>query len=841
MATKDKDIIKINLPVEGMTCAACVGHVENALKGVPGVVDASVNLGTEKASVEFDPAQVRFQVIEEAVSGAGYKLGTQSASLNIGGMTCSACVSHIENALREVPGVAEANVNLGVERATVEFIPGMVELSDLQAAVEGAGYRVEGFNDSGDQERELERLSKVKEIRELRNRLMFAGAGAILLFLGTFDVFPWVSNLMGRNYYPFLLWALATPVQFWAGSNFYTSGLGALRHGTSNMHTLIALGTTVAYAYSVTVVLLDAFSPGVLADNGIEAKVYFDTAAIIVALILLGRFLEAGARGRTSEAIRRLIGLRPTSARVLRDGNEIDIPVDQVIIGDTVMVRPGEKIPVDGLVTDGYSAVDESMLTGESMPVEKVPGDKIFGATINSNGALYFEATQVGGETVLAQIIGLVEEAQGSKAPIQRLADQVASYFVPAVIIASLAAFAFWMLLGPAPVLTFSTLVLVSVLIIACPCALGLATPTAIIVGTGKGAELGVLIKQAEALEIAHKVDTVVLDKTGTLTTGKPVVTDLIVSDESGSSEQDLLFLAASAERGSEHPLGEAIVMEAQARGLTLEPVSAFEAIPGRGISAQVDGRSVRFGNLALMEDSGVLVNGLSEQASALAAQGKTPMFLASDGRAVGLIAVADTVKPEASEGLARLRRMGLEVVMLTGDNVQTADAIAGQLGVERVEAEVLPQDKAAVIKRLQAEGRVVAMVGDGINDAPALVQADVGLAMASGTDVAMESADITLMRSDVNGVATALELSRQTIRTIKQNLFWAFFYNVMLIPVAAGVLYPVFQGLGGVPGGLEFFFGEQGFLNPALAALAMAFSSVTVVANSLRLRRAKV
>jgi len=841
MATKDKDIIKINLPVEGMTCAACVGHVENALKGVPGVVDASVNLGTEKASVEFDPAQVRFQVIEEAVSGAGYKLGTQSASLNIGGMTCSACVSHIENALREVPGVAEANVNLGVEGATVEFIPGMVELSDLQAAVEGAGYRVEGFNDSGDQERELERLSKMKEIRELRNRLMFAGAGAILLFLGTFDVFPWVSNLMGRNYYPFLLWVLATPVQFWAGSNFYTSGLGALKHGTSNMHTLIALGTTVAYAYSVTVVLLDAFSPGVLADNGIEAKVYFDTAAIIVALILLGRFLEAGARGRTSEAIRRLIGLRPTSARVLRDGNEIDIPVDQVIIGDTVMVRPGEKIPVDGLVTDGYSAVDESMLTGESMPVEKVPGDKIFGATINSNGALYFEATQVGGETVLAQIIGLVEEAQGSKAPIQRLADQVASYFVPAVIIASLAAFAFWMLLGPAPVLTFSTLVLVSVLIIACPCALGLATPTAIIVGTGKGAELGVLIKQAEALEIAHKVDTVVLDKTGTLTTGKPVVTDLIVSDESGSSEQDLLFLAASAERGSEHPLGEAIVMEAQARGLTLEPVFAFEAIPGRGISAQVDGRSVRFGNLALMEDSGVLVNGLSEQASALAAQGKTPMFLASDGRAVGLIAVADTVKPEASEGLARLRRMGLEVVMLTGDNVQTAHAIAGQLGVERVEAEVLPQDKAAVIKRLQAEGRVVAMVGDGINDAPALIQADVGLAMASGTDVAMESADITLMRSDVNGVATALELSRQTIRTIKQNLFWAFFYNVMLIPVAAGVLYPVFQGLGGVPGGLEFFFGEQGFLNPALAALAMAFSSVTVVANSLRLRRAKV
>jgi len=839
MATTD-NIIKLNLPVEGMTCAACVGHVENALKDVPGVLDASVNLGTEKASVEFDPAEVSFQVIEDAVSGAGYKLGRQSASLNIGGMTCAACVGHVENALLSVPGVAQANVNLGVERASVEFIPGMVEIADLLKAVEDSGYRVEGLNDSGDQERELERLSKVKEIRELRNRLVLAGSGAILLFLGTFDVFPWVSNLMGRAYYPFLLWALATPVQFWAGSNFYSSGLGALRHRTSNMHTLIALGTTVAYGYSVAVVLLDVFNPGLLADNGIDAKVYFDTAAIIVALILLGRFLEAGARGRTSEAIRRLIGLRPTTARVVRNGEEIDIPVDQVVIGDTVLVRPGEKIPVDGIVTDGYSAVDESMLTGESMPVEKTPGQKLFGATINANGALYFEATQVGGETVLAQIIKLVEDAQGSKAPIQRLADQVASYFVPAVIIASIAAFAFWMFLGPAPVLTFSTLVLVSVLIIACPCALGLATPTAIIVGTGKGAEHGVLIKQAQALEIAHKVDTVVLDKTGTLTTGKPVVTDLIVSDDTGSSESALLFLAASAERGSEHPLGEAIVMEAQSRGLELESASDFRAIPGRGISAQVSGHTVLFGNQALMEDSGVSLNGLVEQASALAAQGKTPMYLASDDRAIGLIAVADTVKPEAAEGLAKLRNMGLEVVMLTGDNVQTAHAIASQLGVDRVEAEVLPQDKAAVIKRLQAEGRVVAMVGDGINDAPALAQSDVGMAMASGTDVAMESADITLMRSDVNGVAIALDLSRQTIRTIKQNLFWAFFYNVMLIPVAAGVLYPVFQGVGGVPVGLEFFFGEQGFLNPALAALAMAFSSVTVVTNSLRLRQAR-
>ena len=841
MAATKKEIKKLSLTVEGMTCAACVGHVESALKGVPGVVEASVNLGTEKAAVEFAPAEVTVQQIQEAVSGVGYRIGTQSASLNIGGMTCAACVGHVENALLSVPGVAQASVNLGVERACVEFVPGFAELSDLQAAVEGAGYRVEGFNDSADQETELERLSKVKEIRALRSRLVLAGGGAILLFLGTFDAFPWVSKFMAQGYYLFLLWALATPAQFWAGSNFYTSGLGALRHGTANMHTLIALGTTVAYGYSAVVVLLDAFSPGVLAGNGIEAKVFFDTAAIIVALILLGRFLEAGARGRTSEAIRRLIGLRPTSARVVRNGEEMDIPVNQVVPGDIVLVRPGEKIPVDGLVTEGYSAVDESMLTGESMPVEKGPGQQLYGATVNSHGAMYFQAIQVGSETVLAQIIRLVEEAQGSKAPIQRLADRVASYFVPAVIAAALAAFLFWMLLGPAPALTFSTLVLVSVLIIACPCALGLATPTAIIVGTGRGAEMGVLIKQAQALEIAHKVDTVVLDKTGTLTTGKLVVTDLVISEAPGASDEKLLFLAASAERGSEHPLGEAIVKEAQGLGLELVPVSGFQAFPGRGISAQVTGHTVHFGNQAFMEDAGVRLDGLVEKASALAAQGKTPMFLSSTETAIGLIAVADTVKPEAAEGLAKLRQMGLEVVMLTGDNSQTAHAIARQLGVDRVEAEVMPQDKAAVIKRLQAEGRVVAMVGDGINDALALVQADVGLAMGSGTDVAMESADITLMRGDMNGVAAALNLSRQTIRTIKQNLFWAFFYNVMLIPVAAGVLYPVFQGLGGVPGSLDFFFGDQGFLNPALAAFAMAFSSVTVVSNSLRLRRAKV
>jgi Cu+-exporting ATPase len=643
---------------------------------------------------------------------------------------------------------------------------------------------------------------------------------------------------MDRGFYPFLLWAVATPVQFWAGWSFYIAGFGALRHGTANMHTLIAIGTTTAYLFSAAVVLLGALAPEFLAQRGIGRDVYFDTAAIIIALILLGRYLETRARGSTSEAIRRLIGLRPNTARVIRDGQEIDVPVETVEVGDIISVRPGEKIPVDGEVTEGVSTVDESMLTGESMPVDKEPGKLVFGATINKFGTFQFRATKVGKDTVLAQIIQLVEDAQGSKAPIQRLADQVAAYFVPAVIGIALAAFLFWILLGPEPSLTFAVLVFVAILIIACPCALGLATPTAIIVGTGKGAEQGVLIRSAQALEITHRVNVVVLDKTGTLTTGKPVVTDLI---SSGVSEDEVLRLAAGVERGSEHPLGEAIVHEARFRGLELDTAGGFEALPGLGVQAQLNGDIVRLGNQALMEANGIALDGLVDRAQGLAAQGKTPMFLAAGVKAMGVIAVADTLKDTSRETVAQLLGMGLEVVMLTGDNAQTAQAIADQLGIDNVEAEVLPKDKVDVVRRLQSRGKVVAMVGDGINDAPALVQADVGIAMGAGTDVAMESADITLMRSDVAGVIGAINLSRATIRTIKQNLFWAFIYNILLIPVAAGVLYPVFGALGGVPGGLEFFFGELGFLNPVLAALAMAFSSVTVVTNSLRLRHATI
>ena len=793
---------------------------------------------------------------------------TVSTSLNIGGMTCAACVYHVERALTGVQGVTKASVNLGVEKAAVEFSPGLATLDDLRRAVEEAGYRVEA---AGDRQQELERLSKTQEMRALLNRLLVAAIGAILLFLGAFHGFPWVPGWMELGFYPFLLWALATPVLLWAGAGFYRSGFGAVRHGSANMHTLIALGTSTAYGYSVAVVLLEAFAPSVLARAGIEGKVFFETAAVIIALVLLGRYLEARARGQTSEAIRRLIELRPATATVLRPasdgyGGEAEIPVEQVVVGDLLLVRPGEHIPVDGEVTSGHSAVDESMLTGESMPVDKAPGDSLYGATLNGHGALYYRATRVGQETALAQIIRLVEEAQGSRAPIQRLADRISAWFVPVVVGLAAMSFLLWLLLGPAPALTLAILVFVAVLIIACPCALGLATPTAIIVGVGKGAAQGVLIRQAEALEKAHRVDTVVLDKTGTLTTGKPTVTAVVpnpslIPAKSGGrphplplpegegiirtlseyTESGLLFLAASAEHGSEHPLAQAIVQRAQEQGIEPGQADEFLAIPGRGVTSSVNGTSVLLGNRALMDESGVSLDGLNDSAARFAAEGGTPVFLAADGQALGVFAIADTLKPGAVKGVERLRAMGLRVVMLTGDNAATAHTIARQLGIVQVEAEALPQDKAAVVQRLQDEGLVVAVVGDGINDAPALAQADVSLAMGGGTDVAIESADITLMRDDVGAVATAFDLSRQTIRTIKQNLFGAFFYNALLIPVAAGVLFPVFQAVGGVPVSLEFFFGQQGFLNPVLAALAMAFSSVTVVTNSLRLRGSKI
>ncbi len=823
-----KEQKRVTLPVEGMTCAACVHTVEQALKSVPGVGEATVNLATEQASVAYDDGEATVEAMAKAVADTGYRVAMSKLDLIIGGMTCAACVSTVEGALRGAPGVGAANVNLATEQARVEYLPTSVTLQDLRNAVSAAGYSVEGVAGEDTGAKDEERLARTREIRILRRKVIISATLAALIFVGSMEsLFPWAPSFW-QNWY--VLWALATPVQFWAGWHFYTTAWAAGRHLSANMNTLIAVGTSTAYGYSAAATLFAGF----FESAGLVTKVYFDTAAMIVTLILLGRFLEARAKGQTSEAIRRLLRLQPPTAHLVRDGELIEVAVEDLQVGDVVVVRPGERLPVDGTVVQGTSSVDESMLTGESIPSEKQVGAPVFGATVNKLGSFHLRATKVGKDTALAQIIRLVQEAQGSKAPIQRLADVVASYFTPAVIVIALATFALWMIIGPSPALTFALLNMVAVLIIACPCALGLATPTAIIVAAGKGAEHGILIRSAEALETAHKVTAVVLDKTGTLTTGMPVVTDVIAPGGRGDM---ILALAASAEQGSEHPLGEAITRAAEDRGLSLEPTSAFRAVPGFGIEATVGGRQLLLGNEALMSERRIALSGLASDAARLAEEGKTPMFVALDGQIEGVIAVADALKPESREAVARLHSLGLEVVMLTGDLPATANAIARQLGIERVMAQVLPQDKATQVKHLQEEGHMVAMVGDGINDAPALAQANVGIAMGTGTDVAMEAADITLMRGDLRGVGGAIALSRQTIRTIKQNLFWAFFYNTALIPIAAGALYPV-AVTWGIPGFLEPVLGESGFLNPVLAAAAMAISSVTVVSNSLRLRR---
>ena len=813
---------QITLPIKGMTCASCVSHVTHALEEAPGVEEATVNLATEKATVKQGLEAAMLGDLVRAVEDAGYGVGTDKMTLGIGGMTCaSSCVGHVEHALRDVEGVLSAGVNLATERATVEYVPGVAGISEMRHAVEDAGYSVVAV--VGD---EHDDAATPKDVSVLQRKFIFSlvVAGAIMALTaipGVADRFPFRMDL--------LLLALATPVQFWAGRQFYAGAWGALKHHTSNMNTLIAVGTSVAYLYSAAVALFQGSS----FFQGQASETYFDTSTAIIGLILLGRYLEARAKSRASDAIKALMGLQPKTARAIRDGQEVDIPIEELVVGDMVVVRPGERIPVDGEVVDGSSAVDESMLTGESVPVEKTPSSEVSGATINTTGSFTFRATKVGRDTMLSQIIRLVEEAQGSKAPIQRLADVISSYFVPAVTAVAAGVFVIWILVGPEPSYVYAILTAVAVLIIACPCALGLATPTAIMVGTGKGAESGILIRSAEALERAHKIRVVVLDKTGTLTMGQPSVTDVIAH---GTSDDELLRLAASAERGSEHPLGEAMVAAAKEKGLILEEAHEFNAIPGFGVEARVNGARLVLGNLALMKQEGISLNGMEDRALELSRQGKTPMFVSTDGEVKGIIAVADTLKPESRAAVTALRSQGLTVVMLTGDNPRTAEAIAREVGIDRVVAEVLPGDKANRVRTLQEEGMTVAMVGDGINDAPALAQADIGIAIGTGTDVAMEAADITLVGGDLRGVSTAIALSKATMRTIRQNLFWAFAYNVALIPVAAGVLYSLFAG-GGVPDMLRPALGELGFLNPILAAGAMAISSVTVVTNSLRLR----
>ncbi len=816
----NKKLTKANIHITGMTCTTCAATIEKGLSGMSGVEQVNLSYASGKASVEYDPATVNLAAINKTVSSLGYGTATKKSIFPVSGMSCAGCVSHVEKALRSVNGVISANVNLASEKATMEYLD-ETTFSELQRAVEKAGYNL------GTEAVALEDVSITarRDSLSLRNRFIFAAVvGVSIMLLG------WAPGFLLK---PYLLWALATPVQFWAGFRFYKGALGAFRHKTADMNTLITVGTSAAYLYSVAAVLF----PGLFISAGVEPALYFDTSAMIIALILLGRFLEATARGRTSEAIKKLIGLQPKTAFVIRDGKEMEISVDDVQIADLILVKPGERVPVDGIIRQGYSSIDESMLTGESMPVEKKTGDEVIGASINKTGSFQFEATRVGKDTTLAKIIRMVDEAQGSKAPIQRLADIIASYFVPVVIGIAVVTFILWYFTGPSPAFTFAILNFVAVLIIACPCAMGLATPTAVIVGTGKGAEHGLLIRSAEILERSHKIDTVILDKTGTLTHGKPIVTDIVALPP--YSREEVLRLAASAEHNSEHPLADAIVRAASEKKLELSSVSDFNAIPGYGIEALVEGKKLVLGNLRLINEKKLSLDKLGRDAEQFGAKGKTVMLLGIDNQVVGIIALADTLKPNARAALNALHDMGIGVAMITGDNKHTAEAIAAELGIDRVLAEVLPEHKAQEVKKLQQEGKVVAMVGDGINDAPALAQADVGIAIGTGTDVAMEAADITLISGDLGGIVTAISLSKHTMRTIKQNLFWAFAYNTTLIPVAAGVLYFVFRNTG-VPPELHFILGNYGFLNPILAAGAMAASSITVVSNSLRLKRFK-
>lgn len=820
---------QLTMPVLGMTCANCVATVERSAKKIEGVSDAIVNFGSEKLTVNYDPAIASPQAVIERVEKAGYHVPVATLELPITGMTCANCVNTVERTLnKKVPGIVEATVNFATEKATVKYIPGAVTRADMVAAIERAGY---GVVNAGSEEALVDAEKEARE-HEIQNQTRKLWAGVLFtlpLFLFSMARdFGLVGHWAHESWVSYVLWLLATPVQFYTGWDYYVGGYKALRNRSANMDVLVALGSSVAYFYSIFITM------GLLGGH-----VYFETSAAIITLIKVGKLLEVRAKGKTSEAIKALMGLQAKTARVERNGLEVDIPTDQVATGDIVIVRPGEKIPVDGLVINGRSAVDESLLTGESLPVDKKAGDAVIGATLNKQGLLKIEATQVGRETALAQIIRLVEEAQGSKAPIQALADKVSAVFVPTVIVIALLTFAAWWLGGAG--FTPALVRMVAVLVIACPCALGLATPTAIVVGMGKGATQGILFKNSAALEKGHALQAIVLDKTGTITKGQPAVTDIVVSSQwsvassqttavGGQPSAVILRLAASAERGSEHPLGEAVVRAAQEQGLALSEPSGFEAIAGHGIAAEVDGYKILIGNSRLMESQHITLNGLSQKVQQLQNEAKTAMWVAVDGQASAVIGIADTIKGGSKEAIADLKRQGLQVVMMTGDNQATAQAIAAEVGIDRVLAEVLPGDKAANVAKLQAEGLVVGMVGDGINDAPALAQADVGIAIGTGADVAMEAAGITLISGDLRGVSKAIRLSRATMRVIKENLFWAFAYNVILIPVAAGALafFP----------DLPMYLRE---LHPIAAAFAMAFSSVTVVGNSLRLRRVKI
>jgi len=810
---------KFTLPITGMTCANCAANIERGVKKLKGVAEANVNFAAENAAVSFDPQLLQLRDVVEKIHTSGYEVTTAKVEMPVTGMTCANCAANIERALnKKTAGVVNAAVNFATERVSVEYVPGVLNVDEIVAAIEKAGYGAIPPEEGLD-EQDAEQRARDAEIKDQTRKFAVGALFALPLFVFSMGrdfglIGPW-------SHAPWVNWfflALATPVQFYTGWDYYVGGFKSLKNKSANMDVLVAMGSSVAYFYSLAVLFFPSMG----------AHVYFETSAVIITLIKMGKMLESRTKGRTGGAIRKLIGLQPKTATILENNTEKEIPLTRVKVGDTVIVRPGERIPVDGLVLDGQSAVDESMLSGEPLPVDKQPGDTVVGGTINGQGLLRFSATRVGKETALAQIIRLVQEAQGSKAPIQALADKVAAIFVPAIIgIAFLVFFLWWGITGE---FVPAMIRLVAVLVIACPCALGLATPTAIMAGTGKGAEKGILFKSSEALETATKLDTIVLDKTGTITMGKPAVVDIIPLNPQFETEDDLLKLAASVEKGSEHPLGKAIVNEAKTRQIELFELKDFKASGGFGVQAGVAGNPVMVGKPKWFQETGIDIQAADNEIEALQSQGKTVMVVVRDKALCGLISVFDTLKPESKDAIGQLHDQHLKVVMLTGDNQQAAATIAAQVNIDEILAEVRPEDKSSKVKDLQQNGERVGMVGDGINDAPALAQADVGLAIGTGTDVAMETAGVILSSGSLSGVPRAIQLSRATMNTIKQNLFWAFGYNVILIPIAAGVLYP-FESL-------PIMLRQ---LHPILAALAMAFSSVSVVANSLRLYKAKI